>query len=444
VIHLACFFGGLGQHQAAWRRVSSRAEEASALGLHAEMATTAERGLFDAIFIADGLFLDTPRTVREPMGLFEPITMLSAMAARTERIGLIGSVSTTFSAPYNVARQFAALDLISGGRAGWNIVTSSGGAENFGDEPLPSHDERYRRAGEFVETVVELWNSWGDDAILVDRERGMYVDPDRIRPIDHRGGYFSVAGPLNLPRSAQGQPVLVQAGSSEDGRRFAATHAEIVFTAQPALADSVAFTSDLKARVAAAGRDPGKLRVLPGVCPVIGSTEAEARAALAELGALTDMKMGLTQLQQQLGGVELDGLDLDAPIPAELLPDAARVQGRQSRYELFKRLATEDKLTLRELIGREVAATGHWLTVGTPEQIAERLAERHLAGSGDGYVVLPATMPDGLELFVEHVVPLLQQRGLYRQEYSGTTLREHLELDRPASTFSQASEAVSR
>lgn len=439
MIHLACFFGGVGQHQAAWRRPTSRAEQASALGLHADLAACAERGLFDALFIADGLYLDTPRMAREPMGLFEPITMLSAMAARTSHIGLIGSVSTTFSAPYNAARQLAALDLISGGRAGWNIVTSSGGAENFGDEPLPSHAERYRRAGEFVAAVVALWNSWDDDAILVDRERGVYADPERIHQINFAGEYFSIEGPLNLPRSPQGQPVLAQAGSSPDGRAFAAARAELVFTAQQTLEDLLAFTTDLKASVKAAGRDPDKVRVLPGVCPFIGSTEAEARAALGELGGLTDVEMGRRQLHQQLGGVELGELELDEPIPPELLPDVAQVQGRQSRYGVFRQLATEDKLTLRQLIDIEVAATGHWLTVGTPEQIADRLAERYEAGGCDGYVVMPPYMPEGLELFVDHVIPLLQKRGLYREEYSGTTMREHFDLDRPvAHTGAQA------
>jgi FMN-dependent oxidoreductase (nitrilotriacetate monooxygenase family) len=436
MIHLACFFGGVGQHQAAWRRATSRAEEASALGLHADLAACAERGLFDALFIADGLFLDTPRMAREPMGLFEPITMLSAMAARTSHIGLIGSVSTTFTAPYNAARQLAALDLISGGRAGWNIVTSSGGAENFGDEPLPSHAERYRRAWEFVDAVVALWNSWADDAILVDRDAGIYADPGRIQPIDFAGEYFSIAGPLNLPRSPQGQPVLAQAGSSPDGRQFAASRAELVFTAQQTLEDSVAFTSDVKARAAAAGRDPKKLKVLPGVCPFIGATEAEARAMVSELGGLMDIDMGRIQLQQQLGGVDLSELELDAPIPAEVLPDAAQVQGRQSRYGLFKQLATADKLTLRQLIELEVAATGHWLTVGTPEQVADRLAERFEAGGCDGYVVMPPYLPEGLELFVDHVIPLLQRRGLYRQEYTGSTLREHFGLDRPVNMTS--------
>jgi N-acetyl-S-(2-succino)cysteine monooxygenase len=436
MIHLACFFGGVGQHQAAWRRPTSRAEEASSLGLHADLAACAERGLFDALFIADGLYLDTPRMEREPMGLFEPITMLSAMAGRTSHIGLIGSISTTFSAPYNTARQLAALDLISGGRAGWNIVTSSGGAENFGDTPLPSHGERYRRAEEFVDAVVALWNSWADDAILVDREAGIYADPERIHPIGFVGDYFSIAGPLNLPRSPQGQPVLAQAGSSEDGRRFAASRAELVFTAQQTLEDSVAFTRDMKARAVAAGRDPEKLKVLPGVCPFIGSTEAEARAAVHDLGELMDVEMGRVQLQQQLGGVDLSELGLDEPIPAEVLPDAAEVQGRQSRYVLFKHLAIEEKLTLRQLIDMEVASTGHWLAVGTPEQVADRLVERFEAGGCDGYVVMPPYLPEGLELFVDHVVPLLQQRGLYRREYNGSTLREHFGLDRPVNVYS--------
>lgn len=437
MIHLACFFGGVGQHQAAWRRTTSRAEEASALPLHADLAACAERGLFDALFVADGLYLDRLRMAREPMGLFEPITMLSAMAARTNQIGLVGSVSTTFSEPYNVARQLAALDQLSAGRAGWNIVTSSGGAENFGDVPLPSHRERYRRAAEFVAAVVGLWDSWDDDAIVLDRAGGLYADPDRIHPIDFAGEYVSVAGPLNLPRSPQGRPVLAQAGSSDDGRRFAAAHAELVFTAQQTAEGSLAFTRDVKARASAVGRDPGQIKVLAGVCPFIGSTEAEAHAALAELGRLTDLEMGLAQLGQQLGGIEIASLELDAPIPGELLPEVSAVQGRQSRYALFRQLATEERWTLRQLVDMEVASTGHWLIVGTPEQVAGQLAERYLTGACDGYVVMPPYLPESLALFVEHVVPLLQTRGLYRQEYAGATLRDHLGLTRPASALKE-------
>jgi FMN-dependent oxidoreductase (nitrilotriacetate monooxygenase family) len=434
-IHLVCFFGGVGQHQAAWRLPDSRAEEAeSGLALHADLAALAEHGRFDALFIADGLYLDVARTEREPMGLFEPITTLSAMAARTNHIGLIGSVSTTFSAPYNTARQLMGLDLLSGGRAGWNIVTSAAGEENFGDAPLPPHQERYRRAGEFVDSVLALWESWDDDAIVLDRAAGRYADPSRIHRVDFRGEHFAVAGPLNLPRSPQGHPILAQAGSSDDGRRFAAEQAELVFTAQQTLEDAVAFRSDIRARAVAAGRDPDGLRVLPGVCPFIGDTEEAAWERVAELGSLADVEMGREQLQQQLAGADIGNLLPEEPIPPERLPDESTVQGRRSRYALFRRLAVEERWTLRQLIDLEVAATGHWLLVGSPQQVAEALIERVEAGGADGFVVMPPYLPEGLERFVDAVVPILQDRGAVRREYAETTLRGHLGLPRPAAT----------
>lgn len=431
-MHLGCFFGGAGQHQAAWRRADSQVEQITSLDFHADIAACAERGKMDAIFVADGLFLDTGRMAAEPLGLFEPITMLSAMAARTEHIGLIGSVSTTFSDPYNVARQMASIDHLSGGRAAWNIVTSSGGEVNFGGRPLPSHADRYRRAAEFVDAVVALWDSWADDAILADRESGVFADPAKIRTIDHVSDHFSITGPLNIPRSPQGRPVLAQAGSSEDGRRFAAARAELIFTAQQTLPGSVEFYEDMRARVVATGRDPNQVRILPGVSPIIGSTEAEAKAITRELGDLVNLKIGLEQLTQQLGGVDLTGLEPDAPIPPDILPDVETVQGRQSRYAVFRQLAIEDKLTLHELVALEVGSTGHWSISGTPEQIADLLAERYLGAGCDGFVLMPAYFPGGLEVFVDHVVPLLQQRGLYRTEYAATTLRGNLGIDRPA------------
>lgn len=431
-MHIVCFFGGAGQHQAAWRRADSQVERITSLDFHADVAVCAERGKMDAIFVADGLLLDTERMAAEPLGLFEPITMLSAMAARTEHIGLIGSVSTTFSEPYNVARQMASIDHLSGGRAAWNIVTSSGGEANFGGRALPSHGERYRRAAEFVAAVVALWDSWADDAIVADREAGIFANPTKIRRIDHAGDSFSIAGPLNIPRSPQGRPVLAQAGSSEDGKAFAATRAELIFTAQQTVESSVQFYRDVKARVQAAGRDPHQVKILPGVSPIIGATEAEAKAITRELGELVNLQIGLEQLTQQLGGVDLTGLDPDTAIRADILPDVEAVQGRQSRYAVFRELALNDKLTLRELVALEVGSTGHWSISGTPDQIADLLQERYLAGGCDGFVLMPPYFPGGLEVFVDHVVPILQQRGLYRTEYAATTLRGNLGIERPA------------
>jgi FMN-dependent oxidoreductase (nitrilotriacetate monooxygenase family) len=431
-MHVACFFGGAGQHQAAWRRADSNVETITSLDFHADLAACAERGKMDAIFIADGLFLDTERMAAEPLGLFEPITMLSALASRTKHIGLIGSVSTTFSEPYNVARQFSSIDHLSDGRAAWNIVTSSGGEANFGGTPLPSHGDRYRRAADFVDAVVALWDSWADDAIVADRESGIFADTARIRRIDHDSDHFSIAGPLNIPRSPQGRPVLAQAGSSEDGKRFAAARAELIFTAQQSLEGSVEFYRDVRARVRDAGRDPDQVKILPGVCPIIGSTEAEVQSIKRELSELMNLRIGLEQLTQQLGGLDLSGLDVDAPIPAEILPAVETVQGRQSRYAIFRQLALQDKLTVRELVALEVGSTGHWSISGTPDQIADSLEERYLGGGCDGFVLMPPYFPGGLEAFVDHVVPILQRRGIYRNEYAATTLRGNLGIDRPA------------
>jgi FMN-dependent oxidoreductase (nitrilotriacetate monooxygenase family) len=430
-MNLAVLIGGVGNHQGAWRRPNSRVEEVTSLSLFADLARWAERGKIDALFIADGLSLETQRLKGGPFGHLEPITLLSAIAARTEHIGLIASVSTTFSEPYNVARQFASLDHISKGRAAWNIVTSAWGETNFGGRPLPSHAERYRRAEEYVAAITALWDSWADDAIAIDRAGGVYAEPSRVQPINFTGEHFRIQGPLNVPRSPQGRPVLVQAGSSDDGKDFAARHAEIVFTAQQTLGSSQAFYADLKARVQALGRDPDKVKILPGVSPIIASTETEALKLAKELRELINVEVGLERLQKQLGGVDLSGVEIDGPIPPEILPEVHTVQGRQSRYGVFKQLAVESKLTVRELIEIEVSSSGHWVTVGAPEQIADRLEERYRQGASDGFVLLPSYIPEGFQLLAEGLIPTLQQRGLFKSEYTGTTLRHHFGLARP-------------
>ncbi|WP_281689745.1 LLM class flavin-dependent oxidoreductase [Pseudonocardia thermophila] len=430
-MRLGMLIGGVGNHQGAWRRPESRVEEITSLSLFTDLAHWAEAAKIDALFMADGLTLETQRIKAGPYGHLEPVTLLSALAARTERIGFIGSVSTTFTEPYNLARQMASLDHISGGRAAWNIVTSAWGEVNFG-VPLPSHADRYVRAAEFVEVVTALWDSWADDAVLADRAGGTYALPERVRRIDHVGEHFRVEGPLNVPRSPQGRPVLVQAGSSADGKNFAARYAEVVFTAQQTLADSQAFYRDLKARVAKAGRDPEKVKILPGVSPIVAPTEAEAQALATELRELINVEVGLERLQKQLGGVDLSGLDLDGTIPPELLPPIETVQGRQSRYGVFKELAVTEKYSIRRLIEMEVSSSGHWVPIGSPEQIADLLTERFTQRGCDGFVLLPAYIPEGVQLLTDAVIPILRERGLFREEYEGVTLRENLGLDRPA------------
>ncbi|MFG2331044.1 LLM class flavin-dependent oxidoreductase [Streptomyces sp. NPDC048604] len=441
-LHLNAFLMNAGHHDAAWRHPLTQPERVTDLRYFQQLAQTAERGLLDSVFLADGLAL-WGNARYNALGGFEPLTLLSALAAVTERVGLIATVSTTFSEPFHTARKFASLDHISGGRAGWNIVTSGtvNEARNFGRDEHLEHRLRYERAREFVEVATKLWDSWDDDAILLDREGGVYADTDRVRAIDHRGEHFGVQGPLNVPRSPQGHPLLVQAGSSEDGKEFAAQYAEAVFTAQQTLADGQAFYKDLKSRLARHGRSEDQLLVLPGIAPVIGSTEAEARALEQELTELQIPEYGLAQLSGMLG-TDLTGLPLDGPLPE--LPEERDINGNKSRFTLVAELARRDGLTVRQLIARLGAGRGHRVFAGTPEQIADELQEWFTHGAADGFNIMPPLLPSGLADFVDQVVPILQYRGLFRTEYNGRTLREHYGLARPAGRPNAAATAEGR
>ncbi|MFI9169663.1 LLM class flavin-dependent oxidoreductase [Streptomyces lincolnensis] len=429
-LHLNAFLMNAGHHDAAWRHPRTQPERVTDLRYFQQLAQTAERGLLDSVFLADGLAL-WGKVRHNALGGFEPLTLLSALAAVTEHVGLIATVSTTFNEPFHTARKFASLDHISGGRAGWNIVTSGtvNEARNFGQDAHLEHRLRYERAREFLDVATKLWDSWEDDAILLDREHGVYADTDKVREINHRGEYFGVQGPLNVPRTPQGYPLLVQAGSSEDGKEFAAQYAEAVFTAQQTLADGQAFYKDLKSRLARYGRTEEHLLILPGIAPVIGSTEAEARALEQELTDLQVPEYGLAQLSSMLG-TDLTGLPLDGPLPE--LPEERDINGNKSRFTLVAELARRDGLTLRELIARLGAGRGHRVFAGTPEQVADQLQEWFTQGAADGFNIMPPHLPGGLEDFVDHVVPILQRRGLFRTEYTGRTLREHYGLARPA------------
>ncbi|MGP3926877.1 LLM class flavin-dependent oxidoreductase [Streptomyces sp. 8N616] len=434
--HLNAFLMNAGHHDAAWRHPRTQPERVTDLRYFQHLAQTAERGRLDSVFLADGLAL-WGKVRHNALGGFEPLTLLSALAAVTEHVGLIATVSTTFNEPFHTARKFASLDHISGGRAGWNIVTSGtvDEARNFGQDEHLEHRLRYRRAKEFIEVTTKLWDSWEDDAVLLDRERGVYADTDKVRSIDHRGEYFAVRGPLNVPRAPQGYPLLVQAGSSEDGKEFAAQYAEAVFTAQQSLADGESFYKDLKSRLARYGRAEDDLKILPGICPVIGATEAEARALERELTDLQVPEYGLAQLSGMLG-TDLTGLPLDGPLPR--LPEEVEINGNKSRFTLVAELARRDGLTLRELIARLGGGRGHRVFAGTPEQIADQLQEWFTQGAADGFNIMPPHLPGGLEDFVDHVVPILQRRGLFRTEYTGSTLREHYGLPRPANRLAAA------
>ncbi|MGI6246225.1 MAG: LLM class flavin-dependent oxidoreductase [Pseudochelatococcus sp.] len=422
--------GGLG----AWRLPDSRSGEVTSLDLYSDIARKAEQGRLDAVFRADGPWIDVRRVRSAPSASFDPIPLLSAIAARTERIGVIGTISTTFTDPYNVARQLATLDHLSNGRVGWNLVTSSQGEANFGLDKLPDQLARYARAEEYLSVVRALWDSWDDAAVINDRARGVYADPDKIRPIDHKGEHFSVRGPLNIQRPPQGHPVLVQAGSSEEGRTFASKYAELIFTAAQTLEEAQAFYKDIKQRAQGHGRDPDKIKVLPGIYPYIRDTEENARRFHEEIRDLIDIETGISNLEKTLGGIDLSGLDVDERIPPERLPDIDSLTRRKSRPALFKSLALDKGYTIRQLIHVQLSSNGHWSIVGTPEQLADGLETWFRERGADGFnLVLPVYIPGTIDIIVEEVVPILQKRGLFRREYAGRTLRENLGLDRPAS-----------
>lgn len=431
-MNIAVLVSGGGNHQGAWRRAGSNIETANTPGFYVDFAKAAEAAKIDAIFFADIPSLAPKALSSGPvLNAFEPLVLTSYLAAFTSRIGLVSSVSTSFSEPYTIARQFASLDRASGGRAGWNIVTSATGEKNYGTAPLPDQDVRYAQAGEFVEIAKRLWNSWDQTTLTIDRATGKFADSADILPTDFHGKFFDVSGPLNIQRPPQGWPVLFQAGASPIGRDFAAQTAEGIFTAQQTLEDSLDFAGDMRSRVAKAGRDPRRVKILLGITPIIGTTESEAKALESELGDFIDVQASLRKLNSYMPGVDLSALDLDKPIPRDILPEFSTVQGRQSRYKIFADLTLNDGWTLRELVKLTGRSDGHWTVTGSPEQIADQMADRFLADACDGYVVMPAFHPEGSGLFFSHVVPILQQRGLFRAEYSGSTLRSHLGLDIP-------------
>ncbi|WP_460065685.1 LLM class flavin-dependent oxidoreductase [Streptomyces sp. YKOK-I1] len=434
-LHLNAFLMNTGHHEASWRLPESDPHAHVELDHYVELARTAERGTFDSLFLADGPQLWSS-VAQRPAGALEPLTLLTALATATRHIGLIATASTSYNSPYNLARTFASLDIISGGRAGWNIVTTAGAeaARNFGLDAEPAHAERYARAAEFLDVALKLWDSWEDDTILADKASGVWGDDAKIHPPRHRGTYFSVEGALNVPRSPQGYPLLVQAGSSEDGKAFAARYAEAVFTAQQTLADAQAFSADLKARTAAAGRDPGHLKVLPGIVPVLGSTEAEARANEQLLEDHIVHRHGVANLERLLQ-LPPGALELDAELP-DGLPSEDAVEGAKSRYTLVVELARRERLTVRQLIGRLGGGRGHLTFAGTPEQVADKIETWFTQGAADGFNIMPAVLPSGLTAFVDQVVPILRARGLLRTEYGPRrTLRERYGLPRPANQY---------
>lgn len=430
-LHLNAFLMSTGHHEASWRLPESDPLAATNVRHWIRLAETAERGTFDSLFLADSPQLNGD-VGRRPLGVLEPLILLTVLASATERIGLIATASTSYNSPYNLARRFASLDHVSNGRAGWNIVTTATkeAARNFGLDDLPDHGSRYARATEFVDVAQKLWDSWEDDTIVADKEAGIWGDKVKIHPAAHRGEHFSVHGALNIPRSPQGYPLLVQAGSSDDGRALAARYAEAIFTAQQTLDEARAFYTDIKSRALAVGRDPEAVKVLPGIVPVIGSTEAEAAAKERELDEAIVPAYAHRQLADTLK-LGIEQLELDKELPVDLLPEDA-IEGAKSRYTLIVELARRERLTVRQLIGRLGGGRGHRTFTGTPEQVADTIEEWFRTGVADGFNVMPPVLPSGLELFVDHVVPILRARGLFRTHYTETTLRGHYGLPRPA------------
>jgi FMN-dependent oxidoreductase (nitrilotriacetate monooxygenase family) len=400
------------------------------LSLLIQVTRTAERGKFDMVFLADAL--NTGPTMHPSMIVrLEPLTLLAALAMATSKIGLAATASTTYSEPYNLARMFASIDHISGGRSAWNVVTGAfaEAAANFTRGTHPPHDRRYAIAAEFVHVVKGLWDSWDDGAILMDRESGRFVDPGKLRTLDHEGEFYRIKGPLNISRPPQGHPVIIQAGASETGRDLAASIAEIVFTVQQDLQAGLAFAADLRSRALKAGRDLRHFKIMPGVCPIVGTTEADAKAKLEKLGSFLDPVTALKVLSERLGQ-DLSAYPLDGAVPELPLSD-----GLQGHATSLTALARRQSMTLRELRDYTSASAGHRLLIGTPTQIADGLIEWFDAGAADGFNITPPYFPGAFDDFVDQVVPILQQRGKFRTEYEGSTLRDHLGLPRPESRY---------
>jgi alkanesulfonate monooxygenase len=433
---LGAFFNPTGHHVASWRHPQAQADAGVNFAHYAAISQTAERGKFDFVFFADNVNVREARMEAlsrsaQYIANFEPLTLIAALAAVTTRIGFVSTASTSWNEPYNIARKFASLDHISGGRVAWNIVTSSvdGEARNFGRERIAEHGARYARAREFTEIVCGLWDSWADDAFLRDKESGIFFDPAKVRPLHHRGEHFAVEGPLNIPRPPQGHPVLVQAGASDDGRAFAAEFAEAVFTNHLTLESAQAYYADLKGRAQLLGRDPGGVLIMPGISPYVGRTEKEAQERHDYMQSLVDPVVGIEMLSTVLG-TDVSGLPLDEP-----LPELTRTHvGSQASFENWTSLARRENLTVRELMLRIVGARGKSVIVGSPGQIADHLQNWFENRAADGFNIMAPYLPGAHDDFVDLVIPELQERGLFRTEYEGATLRENLGLARPERT----------
>jgi N-acetyl-S-(2-succino)cysteine monooxygenase len=436
-MHLGVFVLGTGNHSAGWR-YNGAAKSNLDLSVTQEIARIAERGKFDLLFISDGLVMD-PGDHPSFLCRFEPTTLISVLSASTRHIGLGATVSTSFAEPYHVARTFASIDHISNGRAAWNVVTSTAAkaALNFSREHHMDHDLRYEVANEFVDVVNGLWDCWDDGAILADRTTGAYIDPERVRPLNHKGRFFQVNGPMNIARCPQGRPVIIQAGGSPSGLELAARTADVVFSVVQELPSAKAAYADLKGRLAKYGRASEALAVLPGVMPIIGNTDAEAKDKLSLLQSWLTPSNAAVLVSGRIG-YDVSGYPLDGPVPA---PPPS--EGGHTFSRVLFEMARRENMSLRDLYNLTAAARGHWVVCGTPQRIADTLEQWFVEGAADGFNILPPYFPGAFADFVDRVVPELQRRGLFRREYRGTTLRDHLGLARiPAPSPAARSRAV--
>ncbi|MDP9522952.1 LLM class flavin-dependent oxidoreductase [Pseudomonas putida] len=425
-IRLGAMIHGVGHGWGEWRHPEALADASVNFGFYKQQATLAEAAKFDFAFIADSLHIHA-RSSPHYLNRFEPLTILSALAAVTEHIGLVATVTVSYTEPFQVARQFASLDLISGGRAGWNVVTSwlSGTADNFGKAEHPPHAVRYRIAREHVDVVKGLWDSWEDDAFTRNKHSGQFFDPAKLHTLGHQGEFFKVKGPLNIQRSPQGQPLIFQAGVSEDGRNFAAQNADAIFVSPESFDGAHAYYQDLKQRAPRLGRTPDALFILPGIRPIVGRNAEEVEQRYQQAVDLVSIEDALVALGRPFNDYDFSQHDLDAPFP-----DLGTLgnDSHKGTSDQLKQLARDESLSLRELALRFSRPRRDF--VGTPEQVADALQHWFENGAADGFII-NSLLPDGLQYFTEHVVPLLQARGLVRREYTGTTLRSNFGLDVP-------------
>jgi alkanesulfonate monooxygenase len=437
-LKLGAFMRPVSIHTGAWRYPGAIPDANFNFPAMKRFIQKLEQGKFDAFFMADHLaLLNMPIDALKrshTVTSFEPFTLLAALASITEHIGLIATASTTYDAPYHIARRFASLDHISDGRAGWNIVTTSNpdAALNFGLEEDIEHDERYVRAREFYDVVTGLWDSFADDAFIRDVEAGIYFDPAKMHVLGHKGKYLSVRGPLNIARPVQGWPVIVQAGASEAGRQLAAETAEVVFAGVNSLETGKAFFADVKRRAKAVGRNPDSIKILPGVLVIVGETIEAAQAKRAHLDSLVHYDSGIGSLNSALG------YDVSSFDPDGLLPEIPPTNASQSARERVIALAQQEHLTIRQLAQR-IGSYGGLAFVGTPQTIADQMEQWLTEEGSDGFNIMFPFLPEGLDDFVDQVIPELQRRGIFRKDYEGKTLRQNLGLARPVNRFFQAS-----